>query len=72
MSVGYARCLDCGAETTLVRERVQAPDPAHVTLVPLTPEHRAILRYLIRQEVKKVGDGAYATSCGKLLQLLEG
>lgn len=44
MSVGYARCLDCGAETTLMREAAQAPEPAHVTLVPLTDADRKLIR----------------------------
>lgn len=42
MSVGHARCLDCGAETTLVSSPAVAAEA--VTLVPLTDADRKLIR----------------------------
>ncbi len=74
MSVGYARCLDCGAETTLTRIRPtedDAPDPA--TPVLLTATQRDLLALWVSDELAddRLTD-AERTELEALSALLEG
>ena len=74
MSVGYARCLECGAETTLTRtppaDPEAQPDPA--TPVVLTASQRRWLRAYVEQEMETPMHGLPLHELAALRTALDG